>query len=247
MLSEWFILPPLTDLGVKWLSLVQLKTELYTSIWGLSLKIFSLSHSSFKRRSYFIPTSSIPCACLLACLFVVSRSTCLSLSFLLYIYLFCFGACFLVVSVVSLFVLPFTFFYGISNFFLFFFFWLFFNKIWNLSEANTPISARINCKSSRVSLNRTGFSTKLNLIPIFPTVTNSIHCFIDPITILAGLLLHRSYKETNRSFWICLLRISNWWFARYEQLQRPIWCISDQTQAVSVTVSSSGATIWYQH
>lgn len=128
-----------------------------------------------------------------------------------------------------------------------FFFLLFFNKIWNLSEANTPISARINCKSSRVSLNRTGFSTKLNLIPIFPTVTNSIHCFIDPITILAGLLLHSSYKETNESFWICLLRISNWWFARYEQLQRPIWCISDQTQAVSVTVSSSGATIWYQH
>ena len=236
MLSEWFILPPLTNLGVKWLSLVQLKTELYTSIWGLSLKIFSLSHSSFKRRSYFIPTSSIPCACLLACLFVVSGSTCLSLSFLLYIYLFCFGACFLVVSVVSLFVL-----------FLSFFFLLFFYKIWNLSEANTPISARIDCKSSRVSLNRTGFSTKLNLIPIFPTVTNSIHCFIDPITILAGLLLHSSYKETNESFWICLLRISNWWFARYEQLQRPIWCISDQTQAVSVTVSSPGATIWYQH
>lgn len=81
-----------------------------------------------------------------------------------------------------------------------FFFLLFFNKIWNLSEANTPISARINCKSSRVSLNRTGFSTKLNLIPIFPTVTNSRNCFIDPITILAGLLLHRSYKETNESF-----------------------------------------------
>ena len=237
MLSEWFILPPLTNLGVKWLSLVQLKTELYTSIWGLSLKIFSLSHSSFKRRSYFIPTSSIPCACLLACLFVVSRSTCLSLSFLLYIYLFCFGACFLVVSVVSLFLL----------FLSFFFFLLFFNKIWNLSEANTPISARINCKSSRVSLNRTGFSTKLNLIPVFSTVIHSRHCFIDPITILAGLLLHHSYKETNKSFWICLLRISNWWFARYEQLQRPIWCISDQTQAVSVTVSSSGATIWYQH
>lgn len=81
-----------------------------------------------------------------------------------------------------------------------FFFSLFFNKIWNLSEANTPISARINFKSRRVSLNRTGFSTKLNLIPIFPTVTNSIHCFIDPITILAGLLLHSSYKETNESF-----------------------------------------------
>ena len=127
LVALWVIYSPTTHRSWrKWLSLVQLKTELYTSIWGLSLKIFSLSHSSFKRRSYFIPTSSIPCACLLACLFVVGRSTCLSLSFLLYIYLFCFGACFLVVSVVSLFVLPFTFFYGISNFFLFFFFFGYF-------------------------------------------------------------------------------------------------------------------------
>ena len=196
-------------------------------------------HISYLRALSLVLVYLLVCLLLVGLLVFHFLSYCISICFALELVFLLFRL-FLCLSCLSLSFMV----YQIS---FFFFFLLFFNKIWNLSEANTPISARINCKSSRVSLNRTGFSTKLNLIPIFPTVTNSIHCFIDPITILAGLLLHRSYKETNESFWICLLRISNWWFARYEQLQRPIWCISDQTQAVSVTVSSSGATIWYQH